>query len=548
MVDLGLGGVDVDTSPLLTKSNTARLCQNASYDGTRQRLGGLTTRAGLEQFNTVVLGGPVLGGIDAPYIGVATATGSGGSRAGVGGVGQELLPEGLAPGDDGQIDGSGTLLPPGGLVGSEGRIGERKLFGGRRIILVGRHRVTGGVSNDNGTGWYMTSEEFQDAAWLLGDLDSPDTIDGAGPPGACRQSVPNPNTLPGIHAAPAASAIVGGWLYYAKNMVTIGGTPTVDVRGELRRTNGYTDESVARIERNPWNTDTVQANRIVSMLAANGGIYITVCDKGVTAGGEAVGTNDDWGRVLFYNTSTRMLTEVNMENPTVAAAGLPRTPYALAWYVDRIFFGSVQSDGVNNQATISYGQPDLAPVLELTRDTPFFRTTCMAVYKGELFAGFQMRDTGVGNIEFAQVYGRVAAHATSGTSPWTTRLTAGGGIAQANNILAAMVVFKDNLYVSFFNNTQTAKIYKYDGTTWTTQYTATTTVTRAPLNLFVDTNSAGTEILYAFGLSENSTMTWLSSTDGTTFTDRTATLETGVHGTTFATSYALPVFFAFDQK
>ena len=555
--NFGEGGVNVDKSHLQTEDNETRESQNATYDTTRERLGGLSKRPGLGRFNTVSLTDPVLGGCEAPYAGVATATGGGGGGlpGESGGTGQAALAPGVggiagtAPGDDVTVGAGGTLLQSSVTTGG---VGGAKIFGGRRLILVGRVRNTGGVNNDNGAGWYLTSEQFQDPAWIIGSADSPEVIAGAGPPGASRQSVGGAGGtgLRFVQAAPAASAIVDGWLYYAQNMVTISGEPTTDVRGTIRRTNGYTDEIVTRIERNPWNTDTNQGNRVVSMLAANGGIYLCTCDKGQTPVGESITTNPDWGRVLFLNTATNTLTEVNVDNPG-AEAGWARTPFSLAYYLDRVFFGGYQSDLTENEAIINYPQTDAAPILDLKQDTPYFRTTCMAVYNGELFAGYQMRDTGAGVIGFAQVWGRVAAHATSGTSPWTTRLTATGGSAVAENAFVSMVVFDGSLYVSYFNFTQTAKIYKYDGTSWTTQYTASTAPTRAPLYLFVDTNSAGTEILYAFGWSESSTMTWLSSTDGTTFTDRTATFETvTVHSTStlFSQSSALPVFFGFDQK
>ena len=576
--DLGEGGVNVDKAHTRAEDNETRESQNATYDSTRERLGGLSKRPGFGRFNTVSFNNPVLGGAEAPYAGIATATGGGGGGlpGDTGGTDGGLARSpgfretgGTAPGDDVTFGAGGTLLQSSVTTGG---IGGAKIFNGRRLILVGRVRNAGGVSNDNGAGWYLTSEQLQDPAWIIGS-DGPDAIAGAGPPGASRQSVCADGGvgLRVVQAAPAASAIFDGWLYYAQHMVTQAGATTVDVRGEIRRTNGYTDEGIAGPERNPFNLDTVggafnQANRVVSMLTANNGIYLSTCDRGQTPTGESVSTNPDWGRVFYLrlvpnydpndersrlsgNFGVNALTEVNLD--ATVPTGISHVPYALAYYVGKLFYGSSVSDGTENEAVIYAQNEGAPPTLELKLDTPYFRTSCMAVYKGELFAGFQMRDTGAGVIAFAQVYGRVAAHATSGTDPWSSRLTATGGTAVAENLFAAMVVFKDNLYVSYFNNTQTAKIYKYDGTSWTTQYTASAVTTRAPLYLFVDKNSAGTEILYAYGYSENSTMTWLSSTDGTTFTSRTSTLETvTVHSTAslFSNSAALPVFFAFDQK
>ena len=550
--DLGAHGVNVDTNRLTAADTDIRQTQNATYADTVEQLGGLTKRPGLARFNGVSFAAPVLGGIEAPYAGVATAVGGGAGTL----VGQSTAgPEGgTAPGDDvtggvGQTQLQSSVMVTTALGKADG---PTTLFGGRRLIMIGRDRQVGGISNDSGEGWYLTSEQFQDPAWIIGDYDSPESLVGAGPPGACRQSIPSD---PGHRAAPAASAIVDGWLYYAQQIVATSGTSTPDTRGTIRRTNGYTDEAVARIERNPWNTDATQANRVVSMLAADGGIYICTCDKGQTPTGEAVGSNPDWGRIFFLDTGTNALTEVNIDTPD-APTGWARTPFSLAWYVDRLFFGGYQSDGAENEAIIDYAQVALPPVLDLKLDTPYFRVSCMAVYAGELFAGYQMRDTGAGVIDFAQVYGRVAAHATPGTSPWTTRLTGSGGTAQAENRFVSMVVFKGSnsaasLYASYYNNTQTAKIYMYDGTSWTTQWTAPDAGTRAPLYLFVDKNSAGTEVLYAFGYSENSTMTWQTSLNGITFTDRTSTLETVTpHSTAslFSNSAALPVFFGFDQK
>ena len=355
-------------------------------------------------------------------------------------------------------------------------------------------------------------------------------------------------------AAPAASAIVNGYLYYAEHLVTPSGEPTTAVRGTIRRTNGYTDDAVARISVNPWNTDATQVNRAVSMLAANGGIYIGVCDKGQTPTSESETTNPDWGRVLFLNTETNQLTEVNAYAAS-SPVGYARTPCALAHYADRLFVGTTVSDGTSNTAVVHQLITDAAPRADLTLATGAnFRFACMAVFQGQLYAGLQMRATGVSTpIAFATVRTRVAAASTAGNSPWSTSLTATGGTAQANNTFVSMVVFTGtnaaaSLYVSYFNNTQTAKIYKYDGTSWTTEYTASTAGTRAQLYLFVDKNSAGTETLYAFGLSESTTMTWLFSTDGSAWTDRTTTVEAAnPHAANFGTSLALPVFFGFDQ-
>ena len=551
--DIGAHGVNVDTNRLTASDNDIRQSQNATYADTVEQRGGLTKRPGFARFNGVSFAAPVLGGIDAPYAGVATAVGGGAGTL----VGQFTAgPEsGTAPGDDvtggiGQTQLQSSVMVTTALGKSDG---PATLFTGRRLIMIGRDRQVGGISNDSGEGWYLTSEQFQDPAWIIGDYDSPESIVGAGPPGACRHSIPSD---PGHRAAPAASAIVDGWLYYAQQIVSTSGTSTPDTRGTIRRTNGYTDDVVARIERNPWNTDATQANRVVSMLAADGGIYICTCDKGQASASESASTNPDWGRIFFLDTGTNALTEVNIDDPD-APVGFARTPFALAWYVDRLFFGGFRSDGAENDATIHYARVGLTPVLDLSQNSPYFRTSCMAVYAGELFAGYQMRDTGVGVIDFAQVWGRVAAHATPGTSPWTTRLTAtSAGTAQPENRFVSMVVFKGSnaaasLYASFFNTTADAKIYKYDGTSWTTQYNVTAITTRAPLYLFVDKNSAGTEILYAFGYSDNGTMTWLSSTDGATFTDRTTTFNTvTTHNTAslLDNSAALPIFFGFDQK
>ena len=271
--DLGEGGVNVDTEPIRTADNETTESQNATYDSTRKRLGGLTKRPGLARLNSTSLGAVVLGGIEAPYTGVALATGSGGGglpgdAGGLGGglTGGDGSGGGAQLGDfaaPGEYKSGGTTALQTSVVTNG--VGGSKLFGGRRLILIGRDLRTGGTPNDNGVGWYLTSEQFQDTAWLIGASD-PDGIAGPGPPGACRESVPSEDH----RAAPAASAIVDGWLYYPLHMVTSSGQPATDVRGQIRRTNGYVDEAVTTIPTNAWNTDTRQANRVVSMLAADG--------------------------------------------------------------------------------------------------------------------------------------------------------------------------------------------------------------------------------------------------------------------------------------
>ena len=75
IANIGEGGVNVDMSPLLTADNETTECQNAGYDSTRQRQGGLTKRPGLAKFNTRSFDAKILGGTEAPFTGVATAIG-----------------------------------------------------------------------------------------------------------------------------------------------------------------------------------------------------------------------------------------------------------------------------------------------------------------------------------------------------------------------------------------------------------------------------------------------------------------------------------------
>jgi hypothetical protein len=84
-----------------------------------------------------------------------------------------------------------------------------------------------------------------------------------------------------------------------------------------------------------------------------------------------------------------------------------------------------------------------------------------------------------------------------------------------------MAVFLNKLYVSYYNPGQAAKIYQWDGTTWTAVFAGGTVV---PYNLQLDNDG---DILYAFGgLYNSSTISFLTSVDGVTWVDKTTNFPT----------------------
>lgn len=541
--NLGEGGVDVDTNPTQTADNTTSECQNATYDSTRKRLGGLTKRPGLSQFNTVKLGGIVLGGSDAAYTGTAQATGGGGGGI-PGDTGDTGSSDGgdaaggNAPGDSGS--GGGFTE---GLTGGTG-----KLFNGARLICVGRSDNT--IANQYGHGWYITSDGFSDTASLTTVTASTSgTTVAIGPPSESGSLTGFPSQ--GQVGQPAF-VVVNNVLYYAQaHDETASTSPTLP---NLAAFDGKVDTILAGIPDNPFILALATIpSHIISVLSFMRGwgdqniIYFSTCDR-ITTGGSA----GRYGRVFKFEVASGKLTEIfNSMNTYDVAQVNNSIPYILFAFLGHVWTGQYTGTGGSNKTAIWRLQPDtlsydgFKPVdvqAFNSSNSTLAGVTCARVYKGSIYFGTESSTSG-GNTDFAIVWKVPGDNSVAATNS----LTASGGIAVDQNYFVSMRIFKGNLYASYYNPTQTAKIYKFDGTTWTTAFTSGGAGSRVPLNLATDgddtlADTSTQTYLYAFsGLGLGGTQEWLVTTDGSTWTNKDSNFSSPNQ------SYPINVLFGVDQ-
>jgi hypothetical protein len=164
-----------------------------------------------------------------------------------------------------------------------------------------------------------------------------------------------------------------------------------------------------------------------------------------------------------------------------------------------------------------------------------------------LFGGFGINGNGT---DYPGIYTRFRG--PSGPGLWSLTLTGSGGASCVHGTcFPSMVEFNGKLYVSFFNPGQIAKIYEFTpnyadiyaldgfwagGGTWATVYTNSSTI--RPYTLFVDDG-----VIYGIGqLGFGSSTSAVVSTDGTTWTDKSASLPAFGNQ-----SYPLTILAGFDQ-
>lgn len=530
--NLGEGGVNVDKNPTRTADNETLLSQNATYDATLERLGALCKRPGLDRFTNVPTDGAVLGGIEAPYRGTAGAPASGGGGGGSvgdsGGTGQAGQGEGIGPGDDTGVGGGASL---GGSVFTGG---VSTIFGGTRLILVGRQ------SSSSGQGWYLTDQGFADGAWRIDGSSAIGTPQG-------QHNTAFPDTAG--NASPAVIPMVissGGDLYYQADIPnqTAAVAPVLPVIRRLWR-DGTSDVAVFTIPDNaavlalssPAPSHLISVTCMQKEYGSGDAIWISVFDK-VTSGGSA----GDYGRVLRVgglDSGSYSVEEVY--NTLTAPLGIATAsvPFCLENFLGFMWMGIWHGSNAANPSihriiptatgwTIDKSQTFGTPATGAD-------TTCMKVYNGVLYVGVQSRDPAVG---FATVWAYPPDVAPS------VSLTGSGGTAQDPSGFVSLEVFQNKLYATYCADSQASKIYQFDGTTWTAVYTAAT-VSLKQIGLMLRVDGS---YIYAYGGTFNDTNnSFLVSTDGTTWTEkRTKMIGNNGHGD-LGSSNPLGVFFGIDQ-
>lgn len=563
----GEGGVNVDTSHLLDEDNYTRESQNATFETTDGKLGGLTKRPGLDRFNTVGLGAPVLGGVQVPYQGTASAPAGGGGGGGepgdAGGTGQPGQGSGTAPGDAVNISGTTPALNGTAVGVGAGAFGSDKLFGGKRLIVMGRTQSGLSPTDYAGHGWYLSSKEFADATKELSASPfSNATVVQAGPPGGCNSANLTVGGLTNNSHRPMTLA--NGVLYYAgAHGTTASTTPSFPT---IRRmsADGKSDIAILTIPANPLITVPTSGtagtnpyfNRrcyIMAMLTEWGNgdaIYVAVYDD-VTTGT----SSGNYGRVLRVSgldsgnyVVTEVLNTLSSVFTSFGGVSTPTVPFCLENWRGRPFVGFHR--GTTTAQDPFFGEIYPNPFINgewayrfAANSTAHLRDVgSLCVFNGKMYVGYL-----ASSADFAIIQELTPEPDNSTPSVgWTasTSLTAtGGSSAQTSNGFYSMVVFSGALYASFWNSTEsgqpTAKIYKFDGSSWTTAYSTTTVAEQVPYQLRVDNG-----VIYAFGANSLGATHFLSSTDGSTWTNRDTTVESI---TDQGTSAPVGVLYGIDQ-
>jgi len=290
--------------------------------------------------------------------------------------------------------------------------------------------------------------------------------------------------------APAAGCNINNHMVYPASGYTVG----TDYP-PIRVFDGRSDKELCRL---PPTTANVIPKAVMSMLAANGTVYLTTWDSGTSS--------SDWnGRVMQLDPETGVLTPLGVK----FANG--EMPYALCWHMGRLWCGTNNSIGTVGK--VYYFRPGIDTAWTqdyATSSSSAGGVTSMASYKGILYVG---TDNAAGS------RGKVLARDTAGA--YTTSQTGSGGTAKVNNGYLALTVLGANLYASYWNNDTTpiSKIEKYTGSAWSTAYTGTGS-TLVPYILLQLDNAE----IYAVGGSQPYDAVLLVTSDGTTWTDLTAEL------------------------
>lgn len=293
---------------------------------------------------------------------------------------------------------------------------------------------------------------------------------------------------------PGPSCVLNNHMIYAAGGYTVGtDSPSI------RIWDGRFDREVTRL---PNTSAGAVPKAIMTMLAANGTIYLSTLDGGADS--------TDWASRVF---------ELDIESGTLTPIGTVFTAghlvYALAWHMNRLWAGT------NRQAStaagkIYYFRPDIDSTWtdDYTLSTSSQAgCTSLLSYKGLLYVGCSAA---------AATFSKVLVRSELGA--YTTSKTSSGGTAVANNAILALVEFESNLYASFFNADTTAvsKIYKFDNSSWTTAYTGASS-TLVPFIAF----PTDTSTLLAIGGGATYSAVLLYTTDGASWTDATVFLSQG---------------------
>lgn len=349
--------------------------------------------------------------------------------------------------------------------------------------------ISGASASDEG--WWLSSDKFAtNSSYLHGSIPQ-------NPRGWTETAVFSASSAAALGGFPGVACTLNNYLVYAPGGYTVGtDSPSI------RIWNGVFDREVVKL---PNTTANVVPKAVMTMLTTNGTIYLTTFDSGTTSA--------NWsGRVFELDIVSGHLEPIGTAFP----AG--HMPYALAWNMGRLWCGTNRQVSTAT-GKIYYFRPNVDTAWTEDRDLTSDSMAGVASlygYNGYLYIGCT---SPVGS--FAKLLVR-----SSIDGSYSTADTGTGGTARANNGFYAITTFASDLYYSFWNpDTPTAvsKIKKLTGTA--TVYTGASATIKPYIALPTDDTT-----LLAVGGGVGYAAALLSTTDGSSWTDRTANIVSGYSG------------------
>lgn len=287
----------------------------------------------------------------------------------------------------------------------------------------------------------------------------------------------------------------GNTIIYATDNYTQGTTsPTI------ASYDGSMDRLLLTVPTNPSTGLVPQA--VMWLLVNNGYLYFSVHDTGTNAGVPTF-----VGSVYSYNLTTNIITKLG------ATFATQYLPYTLCWSNDRLWCGVTSFAGNGNTGKVYWIRPgvDTTWTLDKTFAVDVFPTTMLS-FNGELYVGTYTTAAVVNAI--------VQKRTTAGV--WSTVDTAGGTVPTGENWYAGAIQFGTSLYIGYIDlGAPTApKIRKFDGTTWSTVKTAANAV-------IYNASFTDNGVLYFWSVGTSNTETFLTSANGSAWTDRTTNITAG---------------------
>jgi len=309
--------------------------------------------------------------------------------------------------------------------------------------------------------------------------------------------------------------------YYAGNDYTFQSTtPTI------RMYDGTADYFIARIPKSAGTT----SEAIIDIIVGNEKIYCTVHDSGLIA------NNTLKARVFELDPESGVIKQMGGGFPLSPETA--RVPYALVWHMGRLWTRT-HGAGIGSIAhLVYYFRPgiDSAWTVE-TPEASALSSNVLASYQGQLYMGLP-EQTGTG----ARIIVRspIAAYTTSLTAAVGDASPSLGSLGYANHF-GAMATFGGNLYASYYNqrgseNDNTldkfARIYKYNGTSWTVVFNpAANDTSSVPYSFAVVLGGRLFFVSAPARTNVNTVNHLVHSSDGTTWTAVSSVLDDTSTGT-----------------